>query len=161
MSSTRFKLFFALGIAIFAAMILWLIPVSETRSGRLLLPENRSVVSAGAEIYAAQCASCHGANLEGEPDWQSRDGEGYLPAPPHDAEGHTWHHTDQVLFRLTKYGLSKLSGLESYKTRMPAYEGVLTDEEIIAVLSFIKSQWPANIRQRHDEMNAADSRKER
>ena len=37
---------------------------------------------------------------------------------------------------------------------MPAFEGILHDEEIAAVLSFIKSRWPERIRQRHDEMNA-------
>jgi mono/diheme cytochrome c family protein len=37
---------------------------------------------------------------------------------------------------------------------MPAYAGVLGDDDIIAVLSWIKSQWPAEIRRRHDEMNA-------
>ncbi|KHA54182.1 Cytochrome c family protein [Sulfitobacter geojensis] len=35
---------------------------------------------------------------------------------------------------------------------MPIYDGVLTDDEIIAVLSYIKSTWPQEIRERHDEM---------
>ena len=78
-----------------------------------------------------------------------------LPAPPHDETGHTWHHTDEVLFELTKYGLAKMSGLTDHKTNMPTYEGVLSDEEIIAVLSFIKSRWPEDVRNRHDEMNLA------
>jgi len=36
---------------------------------------------------------------------------------------------------------------------MPVYEGVLSDEEIVAVLSWIKAQWPADIQARHDELN--------
>jgi len=38
---------------------------------------------------------------------------------------------------------------------MPAYADVLSDEEIVAVLSYIKSRWPKQIRKRHDRMNEA------
>ena len=58
------------------------------------------VVQAGEKIYQAQCASCHGPNLEGQPDWRTRDANGFLPAPPHDATGHTWHHADDLLLSL-------------------------------------------------------------
>ena len=77
-----------------------------------------------------------------------------MPAPPHDETGHTWHHPDQVLFDITKLGIVAAANLKDYKTVMPIYEGVLSDEEIIAVLSFIKSTWPEEIRAGHDEMNA-------
>src|SRR5690606_41977383 len=42
------------------------------------------VVEQGRQVYADQCASCHGANLEGQPDWRSPPPSGRLPAPPHD-----------------------------------------------------------------------------
>lgn len=32
-------------------------------------------LAAGAQIYAAQCASCHGAKLEGQPDWAQEAAE--------------------------------------------------------------------------------------
>lgn len=82
-----------------------------------------------------------------------RDAEGFLPAPPHDETGHTWHHPDKLLFDITKLGVAVAARLEGYQTRMPAFEGVLTDEEIVAVLSFIKAQWPERVRERYDEMN--------
>jgi hypothetical protein len=41
---------------------------------------------------------------------------------------------------------------------MSAYDGVLSDAEIVAALSWIKAQWPADIRVRHDELNRAASR---
>ena len=58
-----------------------------------------------------------------------------------------------MLFRLTKYGLARVAKLKDYKSAMPTYEGVLSDEEIVAVLSWIKSQWPAEVRERHDQIN--------
>jgi hypothetical protein len=45
-----------------------------------------------------------GANLEGQPNWKERQANGRLPAPPHDASGHTWHHPDAQLFGITKQG---------------------------------------------------------
>ena len=76
-----------------------------------------------------------------------------LLAPPHDATGHTWHHPDGMLFALTKYGPGPATGNPSYRSDMPAYEGILEDNEIIAVLSYIKSRWPAPVRARHDDIN--------
>ncbi|WP_417461166.1 c-type cytochrome [Kordiimonas sp.] len=114
---------------------------------------NSDLVSRGRVIYAGQCAACHGSNLEGQPNWRQRNLNGRLPAPPHDETGHTWHHPDAILFAITKYGPVALVGGSTYESDMPAYDGVLTDEEIVAVLSYIKSQWPEYIRMRHDQMN--------
>ena len=126
--------------------------LSGRDSGALLRPDDAQVVAQGAAIYAARCAACHGAQLQGQPNWRERDAAGRLPAPPHDASGHTWHHPDQVLFDLTKFGVAKAAHLKDYDSAMPAFEGVLSDAEIVAVLSFIKAQWPANIRAQQDEV---------
>ncbi|WP_298362285.1 c-type cytochrome [uncultured Litoreibacter sp.] len=119
----------------------------------LLTPDDAEVAALGQSIYAEQCAACHGARLEGQPNWRMRGEDGLLPAPPHDATGHTWHHDDKTLFTLTKYGLAGLME-NAPPSGMPVYEGVLSDDEIIAVLSFIKSTWPDDLRQYHDDMNA-------
>jgi len=118
----------------------------------VLTPSDPDVVALGQSIYSENCASCHGANLEGQPNWRSPGPDGRLPAPPHDATGHTWHHDGDTLFRLTKYGTGALIGDPDYASNMPIYEGVLTDDEIIAVLSYIKSKWPQDVRERHDQM---------
>ncbi len=119
----------------------------------LLTPDDAEVVAMGKNIYADQCAACHGTRLEGQPNWRTRGKDGLLPAPPHDATGHTWHHEDETLFTLTKYGLAGLME-NAPPSGMPVYEGVLSDEEIIAVLSFIKSTWPNDLREYHDKLNA-------
>ena len=126
-----------------------------------LRPDDPQVVAAGKALYERHCASCHGSNLEGQPRWRERDAAGRLPAPPHDASGHTWHHPDDLLFRITRLGIAKASNLKDYDSAMPAFEGVMSDQEIVAVLSWIKAQWPPEIRRHHDEVNAAAARNRR
>jgi mono/diheme cytochrome c family protein len=118
----------------------------------VLRDTDSETVALGAAVYETNCAACHGANLEGQPDWRVSDEDGRLPAPPHDETGHTWHHDGDTLFRLTKYGVGALINDPDYVSNMPVYEGVLSDQEIIAALSYIKSTWPDDIRARHDEM---------
>lgn len=125
-----------------------------------LRPDDKAVTAVGQKVYATHCAACHGARLEGQPNWRLRDAGGRLPAPPHDASGHTWHHPDEVLFEITKHGVAKAAKLKGYDSGMPAYAGVLTDAEIAAVLSWIKSQWPRETRKLHDEVNASSHRQQ-
>ena len=75
-------------------------------SGAQINPDDAQQVALGGGIYAEHCAMCHGANLEGQPDWMNRKANGRLPAPPHDVTGHTWHHPDQQLMLITKKGLA-------------------------------------------------------
>ncbi len=101
----------------------------------------------GRNLYGENCAACHGAELEGQANWRARDSNGLLPAPPHDETGHTWHHSDQQLFEITKRGTAALVG-SNYQTAMGPFAEVLSDDEIRAVLAYIKSRWPENIRAR-------------
>jgi len=95
-------------------------------------PDNGEQVATGRALYAEHCASCHGANLEGQPDWRTRKPDGRMPAPPHDASGHTWHHPDETLFAITRDGLAKHAP-PGYQTDMPGFGGTLSDEQIRAV----------------------------
>jgi mono/diheme cytochrome c family protein len=109
-------------------------------------------IALGGSLYAQHCASCHGADLEGQPRWQEALPSGRLPAPPHDDSGHTWHHADDELFAITRNGLAVVPG---YESDMPAFAGVLSDEEIRAVLAFIKSTWPKRERNYQAARSAA------
>lgn len=113
-------------------------------------------VSLGRRLYAQRCAACHGIRLEGQPDWQSPLPSGRMPAPPHDASGHTWHHPDGVLFRITREGPAAVVGGD-HQSDMPRFGEILGDAEIRAVLAFIKSTWPERERAYQEEM----SRRER
>ncbi|MFC3570619.1 c-type cytochrome [Paracoccus simplex] len=99
------------------------------------------IIEQGRQVYADQCASCHGAQLEGQPDWKTPLPSGRLPAPPHDAGGHTWHHADEILFRIIKEGTAAIVG-NGYESDMPGFADFLSDAEIRAVLAYIKSTWP-------------------
>jgi len=114
---------------------------------------NAEQIAAGQTIYAQHCATCHGANLEGQPNWKQPLPTGGLPAPPHDATGHTWHHADQLLFKITKLGGQAAAGSD-FQSNMPAFQGVLSDSDIWAVLAFIKSTWPPQARAFQESANA-------
>ena len=93
-----------------------------------LLPyDHPEAVARGAVLYAENCASCHGADLSGQAgaDWRVRDADGYLPAPPHDETGHTWHHPDEVLIAITTLGTEALIGGD-YRSRMMGFGEVLS-----------------------------------
>lgn len=115
-------------------------------------PFSADQIALGKGIYAESCASCHGESLEGQADWRRRLETGRMPAPPHDESGHTWHHSDQELFTITKLGVGAV--VAGYESDMPAFEGILSDDEIAAVLAFIKSTWPERQRAFHAEVTA-------
>src|SRR6266576_3569509 len=100
-------------------------------------------VARGKAVYDQHCASCHGAKLEGQPNWRKPLPNGKWPAPPHDPTGHTWHHSDKVLFKVTKYGMQDI--VPDRDTDMPGFKDILSDAAIWAVLSYIESTWPPEI----------------
>jgi mono/diheme cytochrome c family protein len=110
-------------------------------------------IDGGRTIYAAKCASCHGANLEGQPDWQSAKEDGTYPAPPHDETGHTWHHGDAMLRDYVRRGGQAVlddMGVD-FTSGMPGFGDDLTDDDIEAVLAYIRSTWPDRIRAAQSE----------
>ena len=149
----------ALGLLLVAAWGTWraAVPGAEA-TPHALRPDDAAVLAVGARVYTQHCAACHGVHGEGQPDWREHGPDGLLPAPPHDASGHTWHHPDQQLFAITKLGLARVINQPDYRSAMPAYEGTLSDAEIVAVLSWIKSRWPPEVRRHHDQINAAAAR---
>lgn len=116
---------------------------------------NAERVALGQKIYASFCAGCHGENLQGQSNWQRRLPLGNFPAPPHDDTGHTWHHPDQWLFEIVKFG-GQYHAPPRYRSAMPSYKDTLSDDEIWAVLSFIKSNWSPSAQSEQVRRNQSD-----
>lgn len=106
--------------------------------------DNPQLVATGEDVYNTNCAACHGFDLEGEVNWQQTNPDGSLRAPPHDETGHTWHHSDASLVESIRLGGARLEPNVGVSA-MPAYDDVLTDQQIASVLAYIKSQWPTEI----------------
>lgn len=104
---------------------------------------NVELVARGKNIYATRCASCHGSDLQGEQGWPQRRPNGAMPASPLDARGNAWQRDDQWLFTTIKLG-GQATAPSGYPSSMPAFDR-LTDADIWAVISYIKSTWPRRI----------------
>jgi mono/diheme cytochrome c family protein len=113
----------ALGLLLVSGAALWV----TTHRSRGADPDNIQQVALGRSVYVEHCAACHGARLEGQANWPSRKPDGRMPAPPHDASGHTRHHPDEVLFGITKEGLAPFAP-PGYQSDMPGFAGTLRDE---------------------------------
>lgn len=100
------------------------------------LPTSASEFLARSEaLYGQHCAECHGVNLEGQPNWKAPNAQGVYPASPHNNNGHTWHHPDELLLQIIAYGGSMPA------SAMPGFDKKLSDEEMEAILDYIKSHW--------------------
>jgi S-disulfanyl-L-cysteine oxidoreductase SoxD len=107
--------------------------------------DDASTVTRGKRLYMSSCASCHGKRLQGQPLWQLEDRYRGQRAPAHDQTGHTWAHSDEDLFYMTRNGRFPGSTSTSI-SYMPAFRESLTDEQILSVIAFIKATWPIGLR---------------
>jgi S-disulfanyl-L-cysteine oxidoreductase SoxD len=140
------------GITAAAAAWLGVIAAAAVSPSHFGNADNEKLVMQGKQVYRDNCASCHGRNLEGQFLWQLQDQYAHRRAPAHDATGHTWMHSDEDLFAMTKYG--RFPGVpKRIHSYMPAFEHRLGDGEIVAVVAYIKAHWPTGIRVSQSMLN--------
>lgn len=140
-------------LAVFAVLTV----LTPVRAGHEL--DNRDLVL-GKTLYAENCAACHGANLEGQANWQQPGADGVMPAPPHDETGHTWHHDNALLFSYTKLGGQAAlteRGITNFKSGMPGFGDRLSDDEIWSILAYIRSTWPTRVQDLQETRNPPHS----
>ena len=117
----------------------------ETPGGHFADADDAQSVASGKLIYRQRCASCHGKRLQGQPLWQLEDEYAHRRAPAHDQTGHTWLHSDEELFQMTRAG--RFPGTPPDRpSYMPGFAGSLADTQILAVIAFIKATWPVGLR---------------
>lgn len=92
-------------------------------------------LAAGKKIYAKNCAACHGADASATPNWKQTDANGNYPPPPLNGTAHTWHHSYETLSKTIKQGGLPLGGI------MPAFDRLLTEEEISTIIASFQSYW--------------------
>lgn len=128
------RILIAIVLLLACGVIAWLfIPSVPEGPGYMRLAQGRAV-------YDANCASCHGARLQGEPDWQTPGPDGFLPAPPLDATGHGWEHPDSALMGMIRSGYAPgICGVG--ESKMPAFAGLLSEDDMTAALDYAKSTW--------------------
>ena len=115
-------------------------------------PDDPKIVAQGELLYAAHCARCHGKNLEGQPNWETKKPDGTYPAPPQNETGHTWEHSDRELFDYIRWG-GGYRAPKAFKSAMPSFGKRLTTNEIWAILTYVKSRWPEATRKTQSATN--------
>lgn len=110
------------------------------------------VLRAGEADYQKYCAHCHSYEGQGQAVSAPGDTErlGMRVVPPLDATGNAWRYADQLLLLLVRNGVQ--NPLDHYP--MPPWGGVLTDEQIMGVLSYIKLWWTEEQRQHQADVTA-------
>ncbi|HJU19244.1 MAG TPA: cytochrome c [Stellaceae bacterium] len=103
-------------------------------------PLDHKQVAFGRTVYKEYCASCHGPHGEGQPNWQEPNAQGDMPAPPHNATGHTWKHADSMLYRIVAGGWRDPFN-KSRQLTMPSFGDQLTPAQIRAVITYLKTLW--------------------
>lgn len=126
--------------AVFGAALGLFGAVAVAHASDNALPLDPERVKAGRIVYGQHCASCHGARAEGAPAWQRPDAQGEMPAPPHDAEGHTWKHSDAMLYRIVMHGWRDPFNKTSRLT-MPGFSQILSPGEVREVIAYLKTLW--------------------
>ena len=144
----------AFGLAVLLSVSYAVSPLSKSADRPLIAWQDRSAVARGQTLYAAQCASCHGARGEGQIERPAGMPLSTPLAPPHDGTGHTWQHPDFALFQLTKTGLSTVACRTLDEAAMPRFGEALSDGEILDILAYIKSRWPDDVLAEQEATNA-------
>ncbi|SEK65513.1 Cytochrome c, mono-and diheme variants [Roseovarius nanhaiticus] len=139
-----------------AILLIWFLTLGEQAR---MPPPAKFDLTEGSDLYQGYCADCHGAELEGQPDWQSPGTDDVFPAPPHDETGHTWHHSDATLFDYTKWGGAETLARQGvdFASGMPGFGDDLTDDQIRNILAFIKSTWPQEKQNAQARRSAKDT----
>jgi mono/diheme cytochrome c family protein len=118
------------------------------------LPPGAAVpdVKRGEQLYTQYCLGCHGGPTGGS----------LMDYPPrHNPNGHTWHHPDCQLKEIIKDGGDGMTAMMRRMMappdvpRMPAFKEILTDQDIEAILAFIKTWWTEDQRRYQAQVTRA------
>jgi mono/diheme cytochrome c family protein len=128
---------YALFIIVFLAACDQHPTVSSSSTGQMPKRQyDAKELQTGKNLFAENCAQCHGENAQGAPDWHKRNADGTFPPPPLNGTGHAWHHSSEVLFDMIHNGSKPGEG------NMPAWKDKLDRKQIELVIQWFQSMWP-------------------
>ena len=105
----------------------------EYENARSTAAQSKEAISAGGQLYAEHCASCHGKSGLGD----GEAGKSLTPSPALLA------YLIQRPIAVDSYLLWSISeGGEEFKTGMPAFKDVLKRDEIWKVVSYMRAGFP-------------------
>ena len=130
-------------ILFFLIFFLGIINTANAHSHYPITIDSEENILKGKKLYNQYCASCHQVDLSGAKNWKGVDEDGHRKAPPLNGTGHTWHHSDELLHKIIKYGFVKL--IKNYEGKMMGFGDKIDDQGIDNILSYIKSYWKDDI----------------
>ena len=98
-------------------------------------------VQGGEWLYQHYCAQCHGADLKGNPAWQTELADGSHLPPPLDDTGQAWKYSETEFIALVRSGRNLDKPIH-----MPAFGNDISDWEIHFILQYLASHWDVNQR---------------
>ena len=109
-------------------------------------------IELGGRIFQKNCSPCHGSGAVGESPaspmggWASGKGE---LAPALNGTGHAWHHEPAYFFRTIRNGSTAKyqMGNTVINSKMKGWAGRMSDYEMLAVIAYFQSLWPAHIKE--------------
>ncbi len=115
-----------LGLAVVLVFLVTVVrPADDGAGGDNVVTDTESI-QAGAMLYEANCARCHGADARGG----GPDAGTTRVRPPSLVSGHITDHSDEELFAIISEGLPG---------GMPAWEDTLSEDERRDVVTYIRS----------------------
>lgn len=110
-------------------------------------------IARGEKIFSINCASCHGDQAQGDPDWRSRDETGRFPPPPLNGTAHAWHHPLAQL----KHVIA--NGSPGGKGNMPAWSGKLSEQDMDDTIAWFQAKWSDEVYAAWTEINQRASKR--
>ncbi|RPJ23503.1 MAG: hypothetical protein EHM33_20720 [Chloroflexi bacterium] len=101
-------------------------------------------VNGGQLLYERHCTQCHGADLAGNPAWQTELEDGSHLPPPLNNTGSAWKYSEQELMEIIQEGRNLDKPLH-----MPAFEDKLEEGEIHYLLEYVASSWDVSQQNYH------------
>ena len=103
---------------------------------------SQAILDQGRQLFQRHCVACHGKEAEATADWKTRTATGHYPPPPLNGSAHAWHHPLSVLVQVISDGGAPMGGV------MPAWKGVLTEQEMLSTIAAFQHYWPDKIYER-------------